>query len=105
MKFIIEENKLEGYVYDYLNDIKFVRQDSVTGFRLAYSLDDFLTTFSAIHVFFIKETNCYIDNTLLEELSSVFPLPKSTVLKYIVKWVENKYNVEVDQVFSDSDEV
>lgn len=105
MKFIIKENKLEGYVYDYLNDIKFIRQDSVTGFRLAYRLDDFSTTFSAIHVYFIRGTNCYIDKTLLDELSTVFPLPKSTVLKYIVKWVENKYNVKVDQVFSDSDEV
>lgn len=105
MKFIIKENKLEGYVYDYLNDIKFVRQDSVTGFRLAYSLDDFLTTFSAIHVYFIRGTNCYIDRTLLDELSTVFPLSHSAVARYIVKWVENKYNVKVDQLFSNSDEV
>jgi len=101
MKYIITESRLESIIFKYL-DSKF---DGIEPMKGKYSDIVFGFPGETMGVMGIEEPyGLFIDSELFMEIKLMFSLDSGTTLDLIKKYVESRYNLEIDSVLFGDDQ-
>jgi hypothetical protein len=101
MKYIITESRLESLVFKYL-DSKF---DGIEPMKGKYSDIVFGFPGETMGVMGIEEPyGLFIDSELFMEIKLMFSLDSGSTLDLIKKYVESRYNLEIDSVLFGDDQ-
>lgn len=101
MKYIITESRLESIIFKYL-DSKF---DGIEPMKGKYSDIVFGFPGETMGVMGIEEPyGLFIDSELFMEIKLMFSLDSGTTLDLIKKYVESRYNLDINSVLFGDDQ-
>jgi hypothetical protein len=101
MKYIITESRLENLIFKYLDN----KLDGTEPMKGKYSDIVFGFPGETMGVMGIEEPyGLFIDSELFMEIKLMFSLDSGTTLDLIKKYVESRYNLEIDSVLFGDDQ-
>ena len=97
MKFIITENKLDGIIFNYLDNKNFIIKETPYDY---YFLENENDEFLQIRVK-KSDMECYLFYVLTKEIKSLFSINRLKTKDILTRYVENTLNIKVSYTYMD----
>lgn len=104
MKYIITESRLENLIFRYLDD----KLDGIKSMKGKYSDIVFGFPGETMGIMGLENpdwySTLYIDSELFKEIKLMFSLESGNILDLIKRYVESRYNLEINSVLFGDDQ-